>query len=173
VHGLETVEIRRTWDGDLARPDEIARLHVACDERDVTLEVDAPFHGDPPPGGPPGRCPRLFEHEVVELFLVGGGDAYLEVELGPHGHYLALGLRGVRNVVRPDVPVRFCAALAGARWRGSASFARTELPAGLARWNAFAMHGTGARRRYLAAHPLPGPQPDFHRIAAFPRLDRG
>jgi hypothetical protein len=35
------------------------------------------------------------------------------------------------------------------------------------RLNAFAMHGLGLRRRYLAMEPVPGEAPDFHRLEHF------
>ena len=49
-------------------------------ESGLYLRLEAPFHGDPPPDGPPGPTPRLWHHEVVELFIVGSeitapGDA--------------------------------------------------------------------------------------------------
>ncbi len=169
---LSTIAIDRTWDGGSAAAGERVLLALIWAADRLTVRVDAPFHDDPPPAAPPGRCDRLWEHEVVELFLVGRGDRYLEVEFGPHGHYLALGLHGVRRVVDAAISIEFRATVAAGRWAGVGAILRRDLPADLERWNAFAMHGVGPARRYLAAHPLPGPRPDFHRIGAFPRLDR-
>jgi len=42
---------------------------------------------------------------VVEAFFLGTDDRYLEVEVGPHGHYLVLQLHGSRNLVRDHVPI--------------------------------------------------------------------
>ncbi len=166
--------IDKTWDGRAVEPAEAGRVELVSRGEEVSVLVDAPFHGDPPPPGPPGATDRLWEHEVVEVFLLGRDERYLEIELGPHGHHLALELRGVRRVVRSRLPLGYESRIEGARWRGAATFPRTWLPAGLERGNAYAIHGAGSSRRHLAAHPVPGDAPDFHRLACFGplRLDR-
>jgi hypothetical protein len=167
--GVRTIEIDRLWNGDPALPGERVRLQL--DETDHLLDVriDAPLHGDPAPGTPPGRCDGLWDFEVVELFLVGPGDRYLELEFGPGGHWLALELNGVRRIAHHDVPITYSVTHEGAGWCGRASIARGRLPDPILSWNAFAIHGSGDRRRYLAASPVPGDEPDFHRIDAFPK----
>jgi hypothetical protein len=135
----------------------------------LAVEVEAPFHGDPPPTAPPGATDRLWEHEVVELFLVGADERYLEVELGPHGHHLVLRLRGRRRVEEQGLAIEFAARRSGMRWSGRALVPAAWLPPGLARCNAYAIHGLGAERRHLAAFPVPGPEPDFHRLECFGR----
>jgi len=166
---IETV-IGNFWNGERASPGEHVTLRAQLDPQRLTVEVDAPFHDDPPPTAPRGRCDGLWEFEVVELFLVGENERYLEIELGAHGHYLLLELSGPRRVVRSDLECDYDVSRRGARWSGRAAIARDLLPPGLRRWNAFAIHGLGPGRRYLAAHPLPGERPDFHRIADFPEL---
>ncbi len=162
--------VNHTWDGSPLDEEAVARIQLCLDPTHLVVNVDAPFHGDPPPGPPPGSTDGLWEHEVVEVFLVGAGDDYLEVELGPQGHYLVLRLRGYRNVVDRHLPLAFAAAISGSRWRGEARLSRSYVPAGELRGNAFAIHGAGAERRHLAAHSVGGERPDFHRIAAFPRI---
>ncbi len=44
---------------------------------------------------------------------------------------------------------------------------RSWLPPGPHRVNAYAIHGVGAARRYLAWAPSEGEGPDFHRLEAF------
>jgi hypothetical protein len=78
-----------------------------------------------------------------------------------------LELRGVRNAVRRGHPLVYDARIEGRRWRGVASIPRAWLPDGLDRGNAYAMHGAAALRRHLAAFPVPGDAPDFHRLRAF------
>lgn len=148
-------------------------MRLAGDDQALRIEVDGPYHGDPPPPGPPGPTERLWEHEVVELFVVGhagtdGAVPYTEIELSPHGHHLVLRLLGVRQVVARELPLDFEATIEGARWRGLARLDRAFLPPGPHRVNAFALHGQGAHRRYLAWTPVGGREPDFHRIERFP-----
>ena len=163
--------IDRTWDGQAAATSESVNLIVRRQGLGLILDVDAPYHGDPLPRVQAGRCNRLWEFEVVEFFLVGPGDRYLELEFGPGGHWLALGFAGVRNVVDPAIAIRYRATLEEPRWSAQARVDAVHLPPRPWRWNAFAIHGTGAQRRYLAAHAVPGPQPDFHRPERFPEVD--
>jgi hypothetical protein len=162
--------IDRTWDGDPAEPGEVARVCLEARKNHLLARIEAPHHGDPSPSGPPGSTERLWEHEVVELFLVGHRGDYLEVELGPHGHYLALKFRGERELLVQGLPLEYSASIVDRAWRGEARIPRTMLPEGLERGNAFAIHGTGMRR-HLAAHPTGGAAPDFHRIACYPRIE--
>jgi len=148
-----------TWDGQPAEPGEVAEVRL--DGR--RLSIRAPFHGDPAPDGPPGSLWKLWEHEVVELFLLGQGDHYLELELGPHGHYLVLRLEGRRNVVEHSLPWQVRFDRAAGQWSAEAEIPHAWLPRGPLRANAFAIHG----ERYLVATPLPGRAPDFHRIELF------
>jgi hypothetical protein len=133
----------------------------------LAVEVEAPDHSDAPPPGPPGPTPRLWEHEVVELFLLGDAERYLEIELGPHGHHLVLSLHGRRRVEQQGLAIEYEARREGGRWGGRARVPRIWLPPGLARCNAYAIHGEGAARRHLAAFPVPGAEPDFHRLERF------
>ncbi|HVS02548.1 MAG TPA: hypothetical protein VMT16_07245, partial [Thermoanaerobaculia bacterium] len=167
------LRIAATWDGRPVAASEVVTLTLKPLRRGLRLRVEAPFHGDPPPAGPPGATDRLWEREVVELFLVGAGEPvpYTEVELGPHGHHLVLRLAGVRQVVASRLPLRYRAAIAGGRWAGEALLPRDLLPPPPHRVNAFAIHGSGEARRFLAMAPVPGPRPDFHQLARFPVLD--
>jgi len=134
------------------------------------IGVAAPLQGDPPPREPAGPRDRLWELEVVELFLLGGGERYLEVELGPHGHYLVLELDGVRRVASQGHAIEYRAAVEAGRWTGEARLPAALLPPGLRAWNAYAIHGQGSERRYLAAHAVRGAAPDFHRLECFAAL---
>ncbi|PKN56886.1 MAG: hypothetical protein CVU56_13665 [Deltaproteobacteria bacterium HGW-Deltaproteobacteria-14] len=161
------MRVAHTWDGAPIPAGERAHIRVTALPRHLRLDVDAPFFGDPPPPGPPGPTGALWEHEVVELFLLGPGERYTEVELGPHGHHLVLRLEGRRNPVATLLPLDFTARVGGARWRGVAELPVALLPPGPLLVNAYAIHGVGPARRHLAMTPVPGPAPDFHRIDAF------
>lgn len=169
-----TLRVASTWDGGPARPDEIVEVALARRRDGLALEVDAPWFGDPPPSAPPGSTDRLWELEVVELFLAGPGEPdevpYLEVELAPHGHFLVLRFRGVRRLVGSEPDLDLEVRRAGERWTGRAFLPEAWLPPRPWRANAFAMHGVGAARRHLAASPLTGRAPDFHQPASFPPL---
>ncbi|MEM7354605.1 MAG: hypothetical protein AAF657_27605 [Acidobacteriota bacterium] len=186
----EAVELRvaQTWDGTAISVSEqvLWRLSRAADG--LRIEVDAPFHHDPPPPGQPGPCEGLWDYEVAELFIVGRSPAgwsaesavgvtgpatepeYTELELSPHGHYLLLRLRGVRQAFERRLEMPYRARIVGHRWHGEALLPSRWLPPAPHRVNAFAIHGSGRHRRYLAMTPVPGSAPDFHRLADFKPL---
>lgn len=63
------------------------------------------MYNDPPaPSSPPGATDELWEYEVVELFLMGSEQRYLEVEVCSfvsHTHdFLTQGRRGTSQVHR-------------------------------------------------------------------------
>ena len=162
------------------------RLEIACDWRGRTLpsaqhafiefvrsgdqlrvSFDAPYFADPAPSGPPGPTPRLWEHEVIELFIADGAEHYLELEFGPHGHHLALELAGVRRVLRDRMPLDYDVRIDGGRYRGAAVVPVSYLPRSPARVNAYLIHGSASARCYHAHAPTLGPQPDFHQLEKF------
>jgi hypothetical protein len=165
------LRIAATWDGQPIPESDVAVIECFIENGELTVLVDARFFGDAPPPRPPGSTAKLWEHEVVELFLVGAGSRYLEIELAPHGHYLLLELKGRRNVVRQGMEIRYEAERFGERWRGVAIVPLALLPERITHANAFAIHGSGDRRRHLAAAPVPGPGPDFHRLQSFPAVE--
>lgn len=175
-----TLEISYTWDGEPL--DESERCTVDLTESDAgwIVGVNAPFHGDPAPSVPPGGLDGLWAFEVVELFVAAAqaneaGADYTEIELSPHGHHLILrfaGLRGRSDRIEPSaLSCRIADVEGGRRWSAGLTLPRAALPPSPWRVNAFAMHGQGDFRRYLAASPLPGPHPDFHQPERFPYFE--
>jgi len=174
MRSASELTIASTWDGEAIAVEEQALVRLRLAAHDLHIAVSAPFHGDPRPRGEPRSTPRLWEHEVVEVFIAGeavaGKIPYTEIELSPWSHHLVLRLHGIRRVVAAGLPIDFRAWRRGKRWLGAAHLDRALLPPPPWRANAFAIHGRGAERRYLAATPLPGERPDFHQPEGFPAL---
>ncbi len=167
--------IERTWDDHQARPGEVARVGLACTPEALLIAVDAPFHADPPPPGAPGRTDELWNYEVVEVFLLGAGHRYLELEVAPHRH-LFLEFAGRRRRVADDLPDVQCASglVEGGvspRWWARLAVPRGCLPPPPRRFNLFACHGVGAERRWLAWRPQHLAAPDFHDPEPYAPLD--
>ncbi|MEQ1564905.1 MAG: hypothetical protein ABMA64_04655, partial [Myxococcota bacterium] len=120
-----------------------------------------------PPPGPAGPTPKLWEHEVVELFVLGDDQRYTEIELNPHGHHLVLQLDGIRNIVAAELPLTFDATIAGDRWTGVATLDRALLPSPPRKCNVYRVAGAGPTRRWQALVDVPGEKPDFHRLDRF------
>lgn len=149
--------------------EDIATVRLRGAEGGLWVEVEAPFHGDPLPDAPPGRLDKLWEYEVVELFVAGSGEPvrYTELELGPGGHYLLYQLCGVRQPERTDAPIDPVITQQGTRWTARVFLPDALLPPAPWRVNATAIHGRGAARRYLSAADLGPGGPDFHRPDRF------
>ncbi len=163
--------VNRTWDGKLVTPGEVARVELRIVDDSLVADIAATFHGEPDaPAQPPGITDRLWEYEVVEVFLLAPDREYIELEFGPHGHYLALRLSGCRNIVEDGIPMEYQATVSDRRWQGRAKLPAARLPPNVRWGNAFAIHGSGNDRRYLAAHPVGGDRPDFHRLERFPGI---
>ncbi len=161
--------VAASWDGRPAPRHEHVRVRVGWSEAGARVEIDAPYHGDPAPLASADAGPTwgLWDHEVAEVFLLGPDQRYTEIELGPHGHWLVLELAGVRQVTQRVSGLAAQCAIHGDRWTGLLEVPWHHLPTRLERWNAYAIHGVGSARRYLALSPVPGEAPDFHRLECF------
>ena len=173
---LQELPIERDFRGQLLPEAERSLVRLSHVASALRIEVEAPYFGDPPPTTPVGPTDRLWEHEVTEVFIADDREHYLEIELSPHGHYLVLELKGVRQVVRSLLPIRYTARIvAGSapnrlgRFFGEAHVPWEYLPVPSRRVNAYAIHGTGraAQRRYHAHSAPGGDVADFHKLGSF------
>ena len=160
-------QIQKTWCGKVVAPAAFTEVRAEFVGHDLKVFIDAPFHGDPPPSQQPGPTDRLWEYEVVELFLVGEDGQYLELEFGPFGHYLMLWLSAPRVLEARSLACTYRVISRDGRWRAQAIIPREALPMRIERVNAFAIFGPPDARTYLAWHPLPGSKPDFHQPQTF------
>lgn len=156
------------WDGTpLDKSDEIhIELHLL--EDGISIQIDAPYYGDPAPECSSSSTWGLWEYEVFEVFFVGEDGQYLEAEFGPHGHHLLLWLNAPRTIEKKHLPVNYSSTIQQDRWCGVAHLSHSILPSKIQRWNLFSIHGTGIQRQYQCMHPLDTPKPDFHQPKRFP-----
>ena len=164
---MTRLAIERDWQGAPLAAAEHAWVAFERSGEQLDLELDAPYFDDPAPPMAAGPAPGLWEFEVIELFIAGAGEEYLELEFGPHGHYLVLQLRGVRKPFKTALPLAYQVQIAGGRYRGRAQVPMSYLPDRSVRVNAYTIHGQGQARRYAACSPVPGERPDFHRLECF------
>jgi hypothetical protein len=175
-----SLAITRDYAGRVLPDSQHAHVVLTRDGDDWLVEVDAPYFDDPKPPAAVGVQDGLWNYEVSELFIADDAEHYLELELSPHGHHLALELDGVRRVVRSGLPVEYSVRIARServaedgvvgRYRGLARVSRALGPAQPTRNNAYLIHGTGAERRYHACAPTLGEAPDFHQLDRFVAL---
>ena len=163
--------IARSWNGALTLPEaERVRFELELNARHLTVRIEAPYYANAPPKLSPGRTPRLWEHEVVEVFLLGPEERYIEMEFGPHGHYLILELKGSRQLVRDTIRCDYEARIEADRWQARARLERALLPRPILEFNAYAIHSDEAGRRQhaaLFANCSSAAEPDFHDLRWF------
>eukprot|EP01039_Chlorochromonas_danica_P000585 gene585-630_t len=182
-----SVTFNNYWDG---RPSPYERyaieLRISPESGDVLVHIDAPYHNDPPPDAPPGRFEELSDYEVVELFISSQRSdvtecPYLEVQVGPHGHYMLIFFMGEADWEDQDPTLDLDQEplvhinKQRQRWTADLAIPAHFLPepdckADLSvnwNFNACAIFGKEDRRRYLSYHALSGDQPNFHQLRNF------
>jgi len=160
---IQAIRIESEWNGAAVAGNHWITIHLLDCGEELEVRVSAPHYNDPaPPPGPPGPTDRLWEFEVVELFIYGANQQYTEIELAPSGHHLVLQLDGIRNPKRSLLPIHYTATIHSDQWTGTARINKKLLPPSPNRINATAIHGSGKERTYLSWVPLPGNTPDFH-----------
>ncbi len=165
--------VAHSWDGIPCPNEETLQFDFGMVSDELLLHVEGPFRGDPAPPAPPSGTPGLWNYEVAELFLLGTNGHYVEVELGPAGHFLVLRLTRYRGPAVELSPLSVDSRILGGRFRASLRLGVEDLPPAPWRANAYAIHGVGSDRRYLAAYRIDGPgtvTPDFHRLSCFEAL---
>lgn len=181
-----TLPLLWQWDGTPNR-DPLLQGQVTVSAQDSGLELCMSLPHQPQPKVPlapsGARVPDLWTYNVVECFLAGP-DGYLEVELGPGGHFLVLEFTAPRvlkdrhEVFSPSIEVLEVATAPLPTWKSRIIIPWSMVPTPLIGINAYAIVGekTGGEKtvgdkvvgeRYLCFEPLPGPKPDFHQPDRF------
>ena len=207
------------WDGSRLSEDEKIFVSVTVEEVApeppvLVITVDAPFYNDPKPScdaedgcgaqqlphspthhlsSEQSKCLNfdgLWNYEVVEVFIKGKLDKYIEIEMGPHGHYLILALDGYRHCFKRGIePISYEAKISANRWTGKLVAPihilppPTGIPDAMYSFNAYGIHeGVGKSqeesvdtRVYCCAFPPEKAEgeylvPDFHKLSLFQHL---
>ncbi|CAI5446919.1 unnamed protein product [Caenorhabditis angaria] len=176
--------IDHTWDGLPQSHDpikielkwlferQVGRPH----KRVVKITFDAPFFDDPEPMEAPGITPGLWDYEVMEFFFANDRGQYLEVEVGPHGHWLCLLFDGVRHPINKgeELELEVRNKWVGDRWIGEVEIPLAYFPSKITKFNAYHIHGQENERTYSALFPVTDgtfKEPDFHRLDFFQRIN--
>ena len=164
------LRIERLWNGEPCPDDRLwAQIQVSQTKDGLLVEASGPMlHEQNIPDAPTGaRVDELWNFDVVELFLVGPGHQYLELELGAGGHYLLLGFDSIRHRANGyetlNLPVRF-EKTGEKTWHSVVVIPQRFVPENLRTLNTFAIMAG----QFLAYSPVPGEKPDFHQPDSFP-----
>ncbi|PAV73389.1 hypothetical protein WR25_19153 [Diploscapter pachys] len=176
--------IDKTWDGNPLQHEPIEvemkwtfeRIAGRPHKRAVKIVFDAPLFDDPEPSEPPGITPGLWDHEVMEFFFANNQDQYLEVEVGPHGHWICLLFDGQRKCFNngEDLELEIANKFIDDKWHCEFEIPLAYFPAKISKFNSYHIHGEGDERVYAALHPVTDgsyEKPDFHRLQFFKKID--
>lgn len=183
--------INKDWRGQesLVAPYNVDFL-ISQTTGDVMITIDAPFHNDPKPPYSPGKVDNLYDYEVVEVFISGYPSSYhedcpyLEIEVGPHGHYFLGFFLQEADFDNVDTSIdfenmpRMKIDYEKKRWKCEISVPSFLLPEPMCgedlsvcwRVNTYAIFGVDENRKYLAYSPVPGKTPNFHRLDCFQEI---
>ena len=100
------VSFSTLWNGDDGN--DTYDFQFQKTETTMKIMVKAKFYNDPAPKESVGSLMGLWDYEVAEVFFLNqSNQKYLELEFGPHGHYLGLKFQGARNQIEKDVVINF------------------------------------------------------------------
>jgi hypothetical protein len=151
-------------------------IELKCQGEKISFCISAPYYFNIPPDCPPGPTWRLWEYEVVEIFLVFEAQKYLEIEVNPHGHYLILALDGIRKIKSAFIPAQIKARidLSKQSYQIEGQL-HSPLPLDqLKALNAYAIYQEKHHRVYASYHAiaLENEAPNFHLIDRFPLISK-
>ncbi|KAH7718746.1 Protein C33A12.3 a [Aphelenchoides avenae] len=163
------------------------RQHGKPHKRVVRVNLEAPlFDEDEEPNEFSGICPgprpahknplQLWNYECVELFFANQKGHYVEVEVGPHGHWLVLLHKGYRDCFNKgeELELEVRNEFQGSTWRCTFEIPLAYFPGGIRRFNAYALHTVDGVRHYEALHTVTDgglSEPDFHKLEYFGPID--
>ncbi len=172
------ITITHHWDGTTLPVAEQPTFTIEVQGEQVHVQVHATLPwGVHAPDAPVGFTDGLWEYDVVEIFAVAPDGTYMEIELGPKGHWLAYWFskyreRAVRTVDRAALIYTTQETADG--WIGACTFPVSWLPASWreCRWNWYQIRrrGDAGEFEYLAWKGDATIAPDFHQTALFASL---
>lgn len=165
-----TLKLNKLWNGQDCQDDRLfVEVTMARKKEGLDIAVVSPMlHEQKIPEAPIGtRVDGLWDYDVVELFIVGPGHRYVELELGAGGHWLLLEFDRIRHRNREYKefdPLLKYEHTAEKMWKS-----QLVLPWNLITENVRAMNVFGILAgQFLALSPVPGSEPDFHQPDCFP-----
>jgi hypothetical protein len=183
------VRVDKSWNGKPSGCDPYTvEFSLSPINGDMQIVINAPFFNEPAPPFPRGKVEGLHMYEVVEVFISGfpytndvTETPYLEIQVGPHGHYFLAFFMREADWVNQDTSLDFLSPPAidithsTKRWHATISIPSYYLPEPqcgdnfAVEWktNVCAIHGPPGEKQFLSSNRLPGSEPNFHQLASF------
>jgi hypothetical protein len=163
------LKLNHLWNGDVCPDDRLwAEVSLSKVAEGVLVYVRGPMlYEQQIPDSPIGeRVDGLWEFDVIEVFFVGPGHQYLELELGAGGHWLALGFDRIRHrshEYKNFNPIVRYEKRSDKTWSSRIVLPWRMIPENLRALNACAIMAG----QCLSLTPLSGEKPDFHQPDSF------
>jgi len=167
-----SLKVDHLWSADVCPDDRLwAEVNLSQSIKGIHVQVRGPMlHEQRIPEAPIGeRVDGLWNFDVIEVFFVGPGHQYLELELGAGGHWLLLGFDRIRHRSREYAslkPIVRYAKDSDKTWSSEITLPLNLIPENLRAMNAFAIMAG----QFLSLAPLPGEKPDFHQPDVYPSV---
>lgn len=168
------ISVDMRWDGALINAGDVLGVVIADVPQEVRVQFTAHLTAQyTTPPNPPAFTDGLWEYDVVELFFARPDGSYVEIEVGPAGHWLVYEFTSYRQASDKTLrPLEYTAQVNNGLWQGSFVIPQAWLKCPLqeCRVNVYQIRSTEAGREYLAWRSLPAIAPDFHRVECFESL---
>lgn len=168
------LSVNRRWDGTPLEPRDVLEMTIAETPQGIAAQFTA--HLAPTytvPNAPVGFTQGLWDYDVVELFFARPDGSYVEIEVGPAGHWLVYEFSGYREASdKTPRPLAYRTRVEDGVWSGTFAIPSAWLRCPLQefRVNVYQIRSTAYRREYLAWRSVPSIEPDFHRVECFESL---
>jgi hypothetical protein len=179
-------EIKTDWEGNEILDESkhsLISFSIPEDKNVLVITVEsAPFYNNPPPPKSDHEtCICLWEFEVIEVFVKGRMDKYIEIELSPHGEYLILAMDGHKQRFHEALhPISYKSKILQETWTAEIVIPFSFLPppflAGdlpMFSFNAYSLYSQGDKRITNALFPCSKGEyeiPDCDRLHLFQPL---
>lgn len=167
-----SLHVDHLWNGGDCLDERVwADIQLSASQKGIHVRSESPvLHDQKIPDAPIGtRVDELWKYDVIELFFVGPGHRYVELELGAGGHYLFLSFESIRHrLERTDdfQPLLYFTKTPKKTWVSELLIPWKFLPENMRGFNVFVI----AAGQYLSLSPLPGEKPNFHQPDFFPQV---
>jgi len=173
--------VDKTWKGEPTNHTPYSfHLEWYFPTNSVRVDMHGPFFNDPPAPTEPvsGYFNKLYNFECVEIFFLNDKNHYLEVEIGPRGHWYVLLLNRSRQSFNDgkDLNMTVRNILGKDTWNSIFEIPLSYFPPNVTKYNAYAIHGSDPNREYQALYKVSNgseEKPDFHRLQYFQPIDIG
>jgi len=166
--------IAQQWDGTPLRDADRAEVVVLNNGEHLRIGFTARLLPKwTAPKTPVGFTDGLWEYDVFEIFFARPDGSYLEIEVGPAGHFLVYEFASYRKASDTNPrPLVYTWSVEDGQWSGefTVPLEWLRVPINDCRVNAYQILTTAQGRQYLAWRSIPEIEPDFHRTECFAHL---